>query len=273
MEKDPFRIRGHVNEFDAIVGELVSRSAATRDRLEMTEVPYGDGPSETVDVFVPQDVSGPMPVHMFIHGGYWRMFSKRDFSLVANTITEAGAIAVIVDYALMPSVRLATIVDQVARARRWVASNIAGFGGDAARLTISGHSAGAQLATTLFAASAEPSGIVAALLLGGLYDLEPLQKSFLQPEIGLTDEEVASFTALNGDYDPATGVSLLVGSRETPPFHEQAGDFAALLLRQNVNLSYRLIAGRNHMDSVRDLGEPASLAGIELTRLIRRSRS
>ncbi len=28
------------------------------------------------------------PVHMFIHGGYWRMFSKRDYSYVANYNNE-----------------------------------------------------------------------------------------------------------------------------------------------------------------------------------------
>jgi len=147
MEKDPFRIRGHVADFDAIVGQLVSRSAATRERLEMHEARYGEGPSETVDIFLPPDAEGPRPVHVFIHGGYWRMFSKRDYSLIAETVTEAGAIAVIVDYALMPSVGMEIIVDQMARMRRWVVDNIVRFGGDASRLTISGHSAGAQLAT------------------------------------------------------------------------------------------------------------------------------
>jgi arylformamidase len=268
MEKDPFRIRGHVADFDGIVADLVSRSAAARDRLQMTEAAYGDGPCETVDIFVPRGATGPLPVHMFIHGGYWRMFSKRDYSLVAETITEAGAIAVIVDYALMPSVRMATIVDQMARAKRWVLQNIGAFGGDTTRLTVSGHSAGAQLAATLFRADGAPSGIQAALLLGGLYDLAPLQKSFLPAEIGLTDEEVRCFTPLNQSYDKGTAVSVLVGSRETPPFHDQAGAFAKLLDRQGLDVSYRLIVGRNHMDSVRDLGDSSSLAGIELTKII-----
>ncbi|UXN74064.1 alpha/beta hydrolase fold domain-containing protein [Devosia sp. A8/3-2] len=49
---------------------------------------------------------------MFIHGGYWRAFSKSDYSLVADTVTAAGVIAVIVDYALMPAMRMATLVDQ-----------------------------------------------------------------------------------------------------------------------------------------------------------------
>ena len=268
MEKDPFRIRGHVPDFDIIVAELASRSADTRKRMQMTEVAYGDGPSETVDVFVPADASGPLPVHMFIHGGYWRMFSKRDFSLIAETVTEAGAIAVIVDYALMPGVRMATIVDQVERAKQWILDNITSFGGDPARLTVSGHSAGAQLAAMLIREKKKPSGIKAALLLGGLYDLAPLQKSFLKAEIGITDEEVVRFSPMNHSYESGTKVSVLVGSRETAPFHEQAGAFARLLCRQGLDVSYRLILGRHHMDSVRDLGDSGSLAGIELTKLV-----
>jgi acyl-CoA reductase-like NAD-dependent aldehyde dehydrogenase len=65
--------------------------------------------------------------------GYWRMFSKRDYAYIADAVTAAGAIAVIVDYALMPQVRMAAIVDQVRRAERWIAERIADHGGDPSR--------------------------------------------------------------------------------------------------------------------------------------------
>ncbi|MBZ9991145.1 hypothetical protein LB572_29020 [Mesorhizobium sp. BH1-1-5] len=42
------------------------------------------------------------------------MFSRKDYSYVAETVTKAGAIAVILGYAQMPAVRMATIVDQYA---------------------------------------------------------------------------------------------------------------------------------------------------------------
>jgi arylformamidase len=271
MEKDPFRIRGHVANFDAIVADLVARSESTRARLPMHEEAYGTGPSETVDIFVPEGATGPLPVHMFIHGGYWRMFSKRDYSLVAESAAAAGAIAVIVDYALMPSVRLATIVEQIARAKAWTVENIARFGGDPERLSVSGHSAGAHLATTLFTSDLAPSGLRSALLLGGIYDLQPLTESFLQAEIGLTAEEIRDFTPLTKAYDTDVEVAVLIGARETLPFHEQANSFAQLLARQGSKVSQRLMVGRNHMDSVRDLGDPASLTGRALVDLIRRT--
>jgi len=272
LENDPFRIRAHVAEFDAIVEEIIASSARTRDSLPMAaDVPYGDGPSETVDIFFPKGSRENLPVHMFIHGGYWRMFSKRDYSYVANTVTTAGAIAVIVDYALMPSVRMGVLVDQVRRAKRWLVDKIDGYGGDPSRLTVSGHSAGAHLATFLFNEQEERSGIAAALLLGGLYDLKPLQRSFLADEIGITDQEVADFSPMLHSFDRDCRVTVAVGSEETPPFHHQAGDFVMALEMQGQSVTRRSIDGVNHMSSVRDLGVTESGTGLLLRDIITRA--
>jgi arylformamidase len=269
LEADPFRIRAHVADFDDIVSDIVARSAATRATLPMVaDVAYGADPTETVDLFFPDRPRSGLPVHMFIHGGYWRMFSKRDYSYVADTVTAAGAIAVIVDYALMPKVRMATIVDQVRRARNWLRDNIAEFGGDAARLTVSGHSAGAHLSTFLFNEGASPSGVKAAMLLGGLYDLKPLQSSFLQAEIGITDKEVADFSPMDLVHDPHVAVDILVGAEETPPFHGQADSFASRVRSQGLRVSGLSLAGENHMSSVRALGIGASTAGQRLMEMV-----
>ena len=207
---------------------------------------------------------------MFIHGGYWRMFSKRDYSCVAEPITAAGAIAAILDYTLMPKVRMARLVDEVRRARRWILDTIGAHGGDPGRLTVSGHSAGAHLATFLFHAEDGPSGIREALLLGGLYDLGPLQTSFLQAEIALTDDEVAAFTPMTQTYDPAARVSLALGAEETPPFHEQAKAFKALLRRQGLAASLTALENANHMSSVRDLAVPGTDAAALMTAVVRK---
>src|SRR4051812_17582875 len=111
------------------------------------DIAYGSGAGEKLDLFFPDRPRNNLPVHIFIHGGYWRMFSKQDYSYIADTVTNAGAIAVIVDYALMPAQRMAVLVDQVQRAKLWVIEHIAEHGGDPTRLTVSGHSAGAHLAT------------------------------------------------------------------------------------------------------------------------------
>ena len=269
MAIDPFRIRDHVADFDDLVAEIRARSAATRASLLMQAgIAYGPAPTETLDLFFPEGERAGRPVHIFIHGGYWRMFSKSDYSYVAETITAAGAIAVILDYALMPAVRMAVLVDEVRRARRWVTETIAEHGGDPRRITVSGHSAGAHLATFLFNEADPASGLRAALLLGGLYDLKPLQASFLQAEIGITDQEVADFSPTTRRYDRSVAVEILVGAAETPPFHRQADAFASHLRGQRCAVARCDLPGRNHMDSVRDLGVAGTDAAARLMALI-----
>ncbi|TIV99988.1 MAG: alpha/beta hydrolase, partial [Mesorhizobium sp.] len=86
MAKDPFRTRDHVVEFDDIVAEIRRRSAETQAKVPMVaDVAYGRDSAETVDLFFPEGKRDRLPVHMFIHGGYWRMFSKNDYSYIAET--------------------------------------------------------------------------------------------------------------------------------------------------------------------------------------------
>ncbi|HTO32102.1 MAG TPA: alpha/beta hydrolase [Pararhizobium sp.] len=269
VEMDPFRTRSHVADFDEIVAEIVSESARTRDELPMVaDIPYGTGDGETLDIFLPACAREKLPVHIFIHGGYWRMFSKKDYSSVATTITRAGAIAVIVDYAKMPAVRMNAIIDQIQRAKRWVTDNISSYGGDVEQLTVSGHSAGAHLATFLLRQDSADPKVRAAFLLGGIYDLAPLQGSFLAPEIGITDEEVAEFSPMLHAYHAGCSVSIAVGENETAPFHRQAKAFATCLEKQGLVVSNRIISGGNHMSSVRDLGRSDAATASILAELI-----
>lgn len=259
---DPFRTRDHVPGFDGYVRAFAEHSAATRARLPMlADVPYGPWPEETLDLFFPAPDVASGAVHMFIHGGYWRMFSKNDFSFVAETVTRAGAIAAIIDYALMPAVRMDVIVNQVRRAKGWIHAHIAEYGGDPRRLTISGHSAGAHLCSLLMGGCGAPTGVEAAFLLSGLYDLAPLQSSFLQNEIAITNVEVERFSPLRLPHDPAVQVSLLVGERETTPFHEQVAAFASHLTTQGIVAGTTILADGDHMSVVADLGVPESNSG------------
>ncbi|OLP57883.1 esterase [Xaviernesmea oryzae] len=270
MDGDPFHIRSHVENFDDIVGDIVRRSAAARRDIPMIgDIRYGEGPGETLDLFFPQGPRRNLPVHLFIHGGYWRMFSKRDYSYIAQAITAAGAIAVIIDYALMPTVRLEVLVDQTRQAARWVTDTIASHGGDPHRLSVSGHSAGAHLASFLLHEDRPHPGAKTAFLLGGLYDLKPLQSSFLAAEIGLTDEEVRRFTPLMQAYDPACEVILAIGADETPPFHDQARQFAKLLQSQTVKVRSLSFTGQNHMSSVQGLGIPGTEIGQSLMMVLK----
>ncbi|MDB5615587.1 MAG: esterase/lipase [Devosia sp.] len=266
--KDLFRTRDHVADFDLYLAEYSSRSAKARARHRSAlNLSYGNDATEKLDLFLPPASTAPQPIHMFIHGGYWRMFSKDDFSFIADTVVAAGGIAAIIDYALMPAVRMDTIVDQVRRAASWLVANAARYGGDPTRFTISGHSAGAHLCCSLMD-TGSPVTPQKALLLSGIYDLAPLQSSFLQPLIALTDAEVRSFSPLKASFRAPADIQLLLGSAETAPFHQQAQQLAQNLRGMELGAEVITLAGGNHMSVVQDLGDPATEAGSRLIALI-----
>jgi arylformamidase len=150
---DPLRIRDHVLGFDDDIADYRVASEGTRQSLESRlDVSYGSHPNERLDLFFPRDAADvrARPVHLFVHGGYCQALSKSDYSFVADTVTGLGAIAAIVGYSLMLGVHMPVLIEQVRRAVGWLRDNAASFGGDPGRLSASGHSAGAHLASYSF---------------------------------------------------------------------------------------------------------------------------
>jgi len=117
------------------------------------DVPYGDAPSETLDLF--RTRAPEAPVFVFIHGGWWRALDKRDYSFVAPALADAGALVVMPNYALCPAVSIDAIALQLTRALAWVWRHARAHGGDPRRIVVGGHSAGGHLA--LMAGAATPA--------------------------------------------------------------------------------------------------------------------
>ncbi len=264
MSFDPFKIRAVVPEFEALNDGYRTASAATRARHPViADIAYGDAPRQKLDLFVPEGGGSGLPVHLFLHGGYWRANDRENYHFIADTVLVAGAIAVIAEYTLMPGARMAQLVDEVRAAAAWVGMHIAQYGGDAGRLTASGHSAGAHLASYLSALAPREHGLPAvrpkaSLLVSGIYDLRPITTSFLQPEIGLTEEEVNEWSPFEALPAPDTHLTLVVGKDETEPFHIQAQDFAYAAQKRGAPVERLTIPGHDHMTIVRDMGVPGT---------------
>jgi arylformamidase len=171
---------------------FAARATHTRSALRCElNVPYGPTLEETLDIFPAEQPNAP--VFVFIHGGYWRALSSKDFSGVALGLHPLGITTVVIHYALCPFVTIDEITRQVRAATAWVLRNINHFGGDPARVAIGGHSAGGHLtAMCLQTEWARDYGLpqdplAGAIAFSGLYDLEPLRYSYLQPMIQLDD--------------------------------------------------------------------------------------
>ncbi len=272
MSLDLFHVPSHVPDFEKHVADYeaasdadaragsrassISLTAKGRTRNSICSFPKGIG-------------DAPRPIHMFVHGGYWRAQSKDRYAFIADEVTAAGAVAAVIDYSLMPKARMATLVDQTRRAARWLSQNAATFGGDPKAISASGHSAGGHLASYLFARAPHEKDdaplVRSALLVSGLYDLAPLMKSFLQAEVEFTEEEIASWSPITGRPAANVAVTLIAGGAETAPFHDQMRAYANVLRRAGARVETGAPVGEDHMTIVRRLGQ----AGTECAGLLR----
>jgi arylformamidase len=258
-------------------GEYLARylgeSARTRDRLPARlDLRYGPAPGEALDLFLPGG-DAPAPVHVFVHGGYWQRLGKADFSFVARAFQPAGALVAVIDYALIPTVDMDELVRQVRASVAWLYRNAAAFGGDPARITVSGHSAGGHLVAMLMStdwprfAGLPPDVVKAGCGISGLYDLEPIRLSFLNATLGLTPETARRNSPVHLVPAVAGGPILLpVGEREGAEYHRQTESLAAAWRRRGLTAEVMDMAGHDHFSIITDLEDP----GTPLSRAILR---
>jgi arylformamidase len=209
-----------------------------------------------VDVF-PAAGPNPGPVHVFFHGGYWKMNHKHEFGFVANPFVASGAAVVVVEYALIPTVDMAELVRQSRAAMAWVWRNAASFGGDAGRIHVSGHSAGGHLTAMMMATDwpAFEPGLPADLVktgcaISGIYDLEPIRLCFMNEELHFTPEQVASYSPVL--LEPRGGGTLLlpVGAMEGNEFIRQSEDLAAAWSAKGIDARAWIMPGHHHFSII-----------------------
>lgn len=99
-----------------------------------------------LDVYAPKKISQPKNVFVFIHGGRWNSGKKGQYKFLGNRMARKGIVTVIIDYRLSPAVAYKEMTMDAASALKWVMENINTYGGDDARIFVSGHSAGGHLA-------------------------------------------------------------------------------------------------------------------------------
>ncbi|GAA5148480.1 alpha/beta hydrolase [Pseudonocardia eucalypti] len=124
---------------------LAGREAVRRRFPHRLDLKYGADPYQLANVYHPERGTG-CPVIVYFHGGRWREGHPAFYDQLAGPWVEAGAVFVSCGYRLTPEHTIADAVDDAVAAVRWVAENAARYGGDPARITVAGHSAGGHLA-------------------------------------------------------------------------------------------------------------------------------
>ena len=261
--EEQYNNRARIPEHPRIFELWAQASAAARQGLSSRlDVAYGPGAQERLDVFPCSRQNAPVLV--FIHGGYWRSLDKSDVSFVAPSFVDSGAMVVVPNYDLCPSVDIPTIAMQLSSATAWVYRYASLYGGDPQRIVVVGHSAGGHLATMLLSCQWKsvgrdlPSTLVkSALSISGLYDLEPLRHApFLQNDLKLTPQSVRRLSPVHFPA-PRGRLITVAGTNDSDEFLRQNLLIQKVWGQKSVPIC-ETVAGVNHLNILYELVDPTA---------------
>ncbi|WP_354641417.1 alpha/beta hydrolase [Kitasatospora camelliae] len=226
---------------------------------------FGEDAPELLDFF---PAEGPgAPLHVFVHGGYWQELDKTDSAFAAPDFTARGTAFAAIGYGLAPDWTLDRIVDQVRRGVRWLLDHAEELGVDPARIRLSGSSAGAHLVAMALLDPAIGPRVAGAVLLSGIYDLEPIALSYVNEPLGLDAAAARRSSPLHLPLASLPPLLIALGEHETAEFGRQQREFADAARAAGVPVREIVVDGRNHFDLPLDLGRPETVLGAEVAAL------
>ena len=144
------------------------------------DLKYGPAERNRLDIFMPQNVTSGRPVLIFVHGGAFiggnkRMPNSPFYDNVMMWAVKNGFIGVNITYRLAPGSPWPAGAEDIASAIRWVSDEIGERGGDASRIYLMGHSAGAIHVASYVSHpefyKVKNGGLKGAIMVSGIYDL------------------------------------------------------------------------------------------------------
>jgi acetyl esterase/lipase len=239
-----------VTDSAARMADFQARSAALRAaHPDLLDLRYGPAERNRIDYFA---AAGRGPVLVFIHGGYWQMRAKEDFSFLAKGLLPHGIHVAMPGYTLAPAISLSGIVAELRAAIAWLAPRVEAYGGDPQRIFVAGWSAGGHLAAMSLA---EPA-VKGALSISGIFDLTPIKLNYLNDKLKLDDTEVRALSPLFDAAPPDKPLMLACGGAELPELQRQSAEFAAMRRGSGRPGRFANLAGHNHFTILDELASP-----------------
>ena len=223
---------------------------------------YGDEARQMLDIYQPLAPDGAKPVVVFFYGGNWDSGSKDDYLFLGQALAARGFVVVVPDYRLYPQVRYPAFVADAAAATRWTLAHIGAYGGDPARISIMGHSAGAYIALMLaldgkYLGDAR-SRIKSVVGLAGPYDFLPLTDPTLQTIFG-TASDLATTQPITYADGTAPPVLLATGRLDNTVYPRNTTLLAARIRAKGGKVETEYYALLGHITLIGSFAEPLRL--------------
>ena len=262
--------------YQPYIKKYIEESQVSKNSLKIIECKYGPKPTNTIDLFIPDNASkkSPHPLMIFIHGGYWQELSKNESEFSAKDFVENDIGFAVIDYSLCPTVSVNDIVNECFMAIRWLQNSSRNYNFDPEKMYISGSSAGAHLAAMCCLKILEENdktlaNVAGAILVSGIYDLEPLVNTTINNSIGLDSKAAIAASPLFKDLKGFPNTIIAWGENETKEFKKQSMIFSETLLNNQVHVQKLEIINRNHFDIILDLGKHDEDLGDKVINMIK----
>ncbi|MEI6167532.1 MAG: alpha/beta hydrolase [bacterium] len=247
-------------DFDPSTFRTLSCEAIVKNYQQVNDLPYYDEKTRNEDAYLAErcklDIFYPThqkntPVLIFFHGGGMTGGSKE---WKMELYKHLGCVIVTPNYRLSPKAKCPAYLEDAAAAAAWVKRNIAQYNGDPDTVFISGHSAGAYLATCLATmprflekVGFTPWDFAGTISISG----EMITHMAIRAERGLPKSQIviddyAPLSHVSTNVPPLIlltgGTGLDVGSR--PADNKLMHD--AMVAAGNTNCLYYEVPGTNH---------------------------
>ena len=223
-------------------------------------IAYGKDLRAQLDIYVPDSLTKKAPVILFFYGGGWKKGSKDDYRFVGQAFASKGYVTVIADYRLYPEVYFPDFINDTAKAFVWVHQHIENYGGDAQKLFLAGHSAGAYNAmmltlndTYLTAAGGKRKWIKGSIGIAGPYDFLP----FTDPDIiNIFSKKPTALTQpINFVCTKLPPILLLTGDADTEVYPKNSINIAKKLRDYHNEVTTHIYNDVSHISIILALAE------------------
>jgi acetyl esterase/lipase len=234
------------------------------------DVPYAgnDAARNKLDLYLPN--RSRFPIVVFAHGGCWISGDKAVHASVGTFLARHGIGAAVVNYRLAPQVRHPVPAQDLARAFAWTHEHIEAHGGDRERTYLSGHSAGAHLASLLATnesfLGAENLGfenVRGVIAISGVYKIHwNITVARLSHVFRDANRTAASpFWHIKPSCPPFL---ILRAQKEIWTLSRQARQFHQRLMRHNCQSRLVVASGEDHYSIIQSAALPTASHGKEI---------
>jgi arylformamidase len=242
------------------LAEWKERSKRVRaERSELLDRVYGTRPRNRIDIFRCGKTQAPLLV--YIHGGYWQRNAKEFYACLAEGPLVRGFDAAMVGYTLAPEATLTEIVGEVRAAIRWLRLQGPPLGVAAAKLIVSGWSAGGHL-TAMALGEAD-----AGMAISGIFDIEPCRLNYLNDALKMTMEEQHLLSPIYQLPPRSPALVLAYGTAELRELQRQSRDYHEARRRARLPSQLLPLEGHDHFSILEELASATGKLTEALVRL------